>query len=223
MRHIVIILFFSSLFSSITLKAQFTGGSGSGYSSSQPTTSILPVTLTSFQANCWGNGHSEIKWSTSLEFNSSHFDLYRSYDGDVFEWIGKEQAAGISNENKSYQIIDPFVFANNQLIVHYALIQYDKDGLFMRFPKIATLINSCGSIAKRNLFYVSSEGLANGFYLKLLDNSETYSFELRDAIGKTIQKGVVRNEMIFSNIASGIYFLNIDFVGFKQTQKVLVY
>jgi len=223
MRHIVVILFFSSLFSGLTLKAQFTGGSGSGYASSQPTTSLLPVTLASFQANCWGKGHSEIKWSTSLEFNSSHFEVYRSYDGDIFEWVGKEHAAGMSNELKSYQIVDPFVFANNESIVYYALFQYDKEGVFMRFPKIATLINTCGLIAKRNLFYVSTEGIANGFYLKLLDHSGTYTYELRDAIGKTIQKGKVQNEMFLNNIVSGVYFLSLDFMGEKHTQKVLVY
>jgi len=223
MRQIARYFLLGMLFYSVTAKAQFSGGSGSGYSSSQPITGLLPVVLTDFKANCWGKGHAEIKWSTSYEFNSSHFELYRSYDGNEFEWIAREQAADFSNEIRNYQVVDPFVFAQNEPIVYYALAQYDKDGLVKRFPTIATLINQCGTTDKQTLFFVSTQGHSNGFYLKLNESSQHYHYELRDVIGKTIQEGSVHNEATFSQIERGVYFLSIDFMGIKQTQKVIIY
>lgn len=43
--------------------------------------SLLPVELLSFEANKLGSERIEVNWSTSSEFNVSHFEVERSYDG----------------------------------------------------------------------------------------------------------------------------------------------
>ena len=65
----------------------------------------LPVTLLNFTGHLQ-NKTILLEWSTASEFNSSHFDLERSYDGVRFQKIAAVQAAGNSNSVIQYSYAD---------------------------------------------------------------------------------------------------------------------
>lgn len=96
----------------------------------------LPVELTSFQANCLSNSEVEVSWSTASEYNSSHYIISKSYDGINWEEIKIVQAAGMSQTNINYAIIDQADPKNRT--VYYSLNQYDLDGISKEFKVTKT-------------------------------------------------------------------------------------
>jgi hypothetical protein len=88
--------------------------------------SVLPVKLTSFQANCEDAGYNSVTWQTESETNSSHFIVERSRDGDVWLTGSSIPAAGTSNTLKNYTYTDMSAGANFE--GYYRLRQVDFDG-----------------------------------------------------------------------------------------------
>jgi hypothetical protein len=82
----------------------------------------LPITLSYFGGTCNPEGN-EVKWVTSSEQNSSHFDLKRSYDGIHWEHVGQKQAAGNSATDIEYVIWD--VEGSRHEVTYYELRQFD--------------------------------------------------------------------------------------------------
>ena len=68
-------------------------------------TAALPIKLSHF-SGAIHQGVSELKWETSKEHMSSHFEIFRSMDGYTFENIGIVPAATNSTALKSYQFTD---------------------------------------------------------------------------------------------------------------------
>jgi len=66
-----------------------------------------------------------LEWSTSLELNSERFVVQRSLDGISYEDIGRVEAAGLSNQEKSYHFMDIGI---DDKKTFYRLKQVDDDG-----------------------------------------------------------------------------------------------
>jgi hypothetical protein len=92
-----------------------------------PTNGPLPIRLLDFAAIKNAEA-ADLKWITSQEINSSHFEVERSADGRGFQTIGAEEASGNSNTNKSYAYTDvkPLQGMN-----YYRLKMVDLDGSFV--------------------------------------------------------------------------------------------
>lgn len=87
----------------------------------------LPVTLTSFTANLVQNNQVKVAWTTSMEFNSSRYDIERSSDGVNFNTIATRAASGNSSVQINYFIYDDIISLTAP-IVYYRLKQIDLDG-----------------------------------------------------------------------------------------------
>lgn len=85
---------------------------------------VLPVTLTSFTAQKMNNS-SLLKWTTSQEHNSQEFRVERSTNGTNWQTIATVAAAGSSNTNINYSIVDVTPAKGSNL---YRLKQIDIDG-----------------------------------------------------------------------------------------------
>lgn len=86
----------------------------------------LPVELVSF-SGAVVNGVVELKWTTAMELDNSHFEIERSFDVTEWETIGAEQGNGNTNASTSYSFID--VDQRSQT-VFYRLKQVDFSGSF---------------------------------------------------------------------------------------------
>jgi hypothetical protein len=83
----------------------------------------LPITFIVFNARC-ENEKVLLTWKTAQEFNSSHFNIERSTDGNYWSLIGTQPAAGNSNAERSYTSVD-----NNPLTgAVYRIVENDMDG-----------------------------------------------------------------------------------------------
>jgi hypothetical protein len=99
-----------------------TGTFGISVTSPQP----LPVELLYFEGTKYKTFNS-LKWATASEQNSSHFDIERSEDGEIWKFIANKTAAGNSQTKINYSHLDSYINQNN---VYYRLLQYDIDGKF---------------------------------------------------------------------------------------------
>jgi len=148
----------------------------------------LPVELTSFQANCIGEGKSEITWTTASEHNSSYFDLQKSRDGYNWETFEVISAAGHSNNTVNYSIVD-----NNSSneISYYKLQQFDIDGAMKEYDTISV---SCSSIA---------EQLDVNVYPNPSNQSFTVSMELENESSVTMIIYDINGSQVFSKVLNG--------------------
>lgn len=103
-------------------KMWVTGASGTIlYSTDQP----LPVELSTFQARLQADQTTLLHWQTATEHNNTGFDIERSNDGKNWEKIGFVPGHGNSQEQRTYQFIDPRPLPGNNF---YRLVQVDADG-----------------------------------------------------------------------------------------------
>jgi len=95
--------------------------------------SALPVTLTSFNANCLDN-KTRISWTTASEIHSSHYILQASRDGTTWLHLAEIVAAGTTNQQSNY-VYDDF---KNVGVSFYRLVQVDLDGVQEVFGPITS-------------------------------------------------------------------------------------
>lgn len=108
------------------IPASATRGISGNYTTfgSKSKSTVLPIELVSFTANC--NGRSAlIEWTTVTEKNNDYFVLERSNDAVNFKEIARIAGAGNSIEPISYAYTD-FGVRNGDN--YYRLVQFDYDG-----------------------------------------------------------------------------------------------
>lgn len=108
------------------IPASATRGISGNYTTfgSKSKSTVLPIELVSFTANC--NGRSAlIEWTTATEKNNDFFVLERSHDAVNFKEIARIAGAGNSIEPISYAYTD-FGVRNGDN--YYRLVQVDYDG-----------------------------------------------------------------------------------------------
>jgi hypothetical protein len=103
------------MWSGLTTFSQFGGAVGTN----QP----LPVELLNFSAQCL-ESQIELTWQTASEFNSSHFVVEKTRDGETWSELTVVNAAGSSNEIITYTYEDNTVLSQQ----YYRLRQVDVDG-----------------------------------------------------------------------------------------------
>jgi hypothetical protein len=86
---------------------------------------VLPVTLTSFDATVVNDDEVLLDWKTESEYNNDYFEVERSADGVDFTSIGKVLGNGTTTSAHTYQLVDrtPVTGVN-----YYRLRQVDFDG-----------------------------------------------------------------------------------------------
>ena len=188
------------------------GGAGG---SNQP----LPVELVSFSGAC-DEGVISLTWQTASEFNSSHFEVEKSRDGENWQMLSTIPSAGTSNELITYQSTDQNGTGGNN---YFRLRQVDIDGK----DKLYNPINvSCSEVITG---YFSSFPNPSGNSFQIILNNEDLVGEsvlnLVDAQGKVIEQRVIDVKsginmfVINQNLNPGMYFLNVS-NGSKSTPVI---
>jgi hypothetical protein len=183
----------------------------------------LPVTLTSFTANC--NGEKvNINWTTASEYNSDYFQIEKSRDGVSWVEVGQIKSVGSSNTEVSYSFHD--IMINNNFEGYYRLKQVDIDGMFEYFtPKYITC-NEYEKLFYTNVYPNPTESEIN---LIIINNSnEEIKIEIYDITGKLIQqKNIVLDKEYYletiylNNNISGMYILTISTIQENITHKII--
>lgn len=166
----------------------------------------LPVELTKFEGQNV-NGEASLKWKTMTEINSDYFEIQKSIDGIEFGLVDRIEAAGNSNNIKTYEWTDTTPLINTSF---YRLKIVDFDGSFeysyvvVIHPQIVDQIS------------VYPNPTSDYLYIET-NNSFTYS--LYNQSGQLIQFGPINGEKIdLSHLSTGTYYIMI---GNDELMKIM--
>lgn len=140
--------------------------------------SALPVKLVSFSATR-KEKQAHLKWTTTEETNSSHFEIQRSADGRTWTTLENVKAANESHVAAHYDALDKSPLAGQNL---YRLKMVDNDGTFAH-SKIQTLTFNGPESASfypnpvSDRLLLAETTLRNAVSLKLLDQTGKPVFE----------------------------------------------
>lgn len=176
----------------------------------------LPVELVRFDAD-WNGANAELLWSTATEINNSHFEIYRSFDGKSFEYIGQVNSlasGGTSNELLEYSYEDLDVQSKTKDNVYYQLRQVDFNGTTENHGTVALKVNRVGSTATvqlypnptRDIVTINATGFNKG-EVKVLITDITGNIIFEE---KVEANGYLSKQFSFTGLRDGIYFVNLS-------------
>ena len=189
----------------------YTASFSSGFSgfglANVPSGAILPLDLMKFDAQK-RTSTVLLHWLTENEINTSHFEVERSKNGEVFEKIGEVKADGLIKNN--YQLTD---FNPLEGINYYRLKMIDLDQTTTYSQIVAIEFEPDFSVLVRPNPIISNE-------INLIINSIAdgeLQLNLRDTRGLNIksenfwiEEGISENILQLDNLPKGIYFLSIQ-------------
>jgi surface protein len=183
---------------------------------------ITPVTLLNFTAEAQANNTALLQWATVTEANNKGFDVQRSTDGASWidlAFVNSQAPGGNSSLQLHYQYTDNSPFAGNN---YYRLKQVDLSGTAtysavreLSFNNLATL-QASPNPASGEVRVTLPAGAGNNVPYKLTGTN-----------GSVILSGTMSNisgygRISVSNVASGLYFLQIMTNNVVQTCKLQV-
>ncbi|MFN8153946.1 MAG: Ig-like domain-containing protein [Bacteroidia bacterium] len=115
--------------------------------------SPLPVSLMNFGGFRDGTS-TNLYWFTASEKNNDYFRIERSMDGRSFEYRGKVQGNGTTNQIKGYNFSEE---DSQEPFLYYRLVQVDYDGTRSSSPVIALPLKKGGKF-KAEIYPNPSEG-----------------------------------------------------------------
>ena len=173
------------------------------------TVSPLPVELVSFDAQL-ENRQVSVTWQTASEFNSSHFEVLKSTDGENWSSIGRISAQGNSQETSDYELSDENPASG---ISYYQLKSVDQNGSF-HLSDIRSVNN--GSKINQVKIYPNpaDKGLVN-----LVSDEPIRILSVYDALGKVVFETTLNSEEAYlldtQSFESGMYWVSLNNSGEK--------
>ena len=187
-------------------------------------TAVLPVSLLSFKGSI-SNKKIQLAWQTSLEINSSYFEIQRSNNAVNYEPVATITAKGNSAIVSNYQTTDDLFFFTGSK-VFYRLKMVDTDGKF-KYSQVITMplaVVVSGNITAWPLPF--SNQLTTGFKSESNSVVKIYVTNMNGALvlsnSTTVQKGyntISINQA--QKIPSGTYLLTVIKDDKTETIKVI--
>jgi hypothetical protein len=188
----------------------------------------LPIKLKRFTAERDGDFRaSNLEWTSTLEVNASHFDVERSADGFEFSSIGLVKAAGNSNIEQHYSLVDRDIptTRNKQDVYYYRLKMVDLDGSFEYSDVRSVRFDNDNTIELTYYPNPTSGILQVKMSTPDSDKSESTEAIIYDLSGRITHKQVVSTkgitEIDMSNFTNGSYNIIINHGGKTYNNKVV--
>jgi serine protease AprX len=180
----------------------------------------LPVSLSSFDVQKI-NSNIIICWSTTSEFDFSHFEIEKSKNLNRFTTIGTVKSKHNLEAPSSYNFIDSSnVFTSN--ITYYRLKMVDLSGSFS-YSKVISIKNDTGLFLKvlENPFTDKMD-----FSFENFDKQEDFTLEIFDLKGRLIYNTLIDKPTNYlsintSNWQSGEYIVQITNLQLNISQKII--
>lgn len=172
----------------------------------------LPLNLVTFTGN-YKSGNSYLKWETSNEKNSSHFEIERSVGNNPFEKLATVDAKGGLNKKETYNYVDNNVIDLGVPFVSYRLKIVDNNGEYtysnvvvVSIPDIlVTSVNLFPNPAAKTTVLSITSPRDQKITLQLVDNAGRVVMTENE----TVRKGNSRITLRVDHLPAGSYFLQI--------------
>ncbi|MCF2489237.1 T9SS type A sorting domain-containing protein [Dyadobacter sp. CY347] len=178
----------------------------------------LPVTLVAFTAEKNEN-FVQVRWSTSSEVNSSHFEIQHSHDaGKSWDILGDVQAGRESFEERKYEFIhlNP---SNGENLYRLKMIDLDKTFTFSTIRSV--------NLGKANGFSVYPNPVADQLTVETGNVASAGKLRVYNAAGKIILSKDVNfsgkpYQVETSTLPTGIYTIQVlNDLGVKEVHKFI--
>ena len=136
----------------------------------------LPIELITFEGLNKGS-YNHLFWVTATENNTSHFNLQKSREGEIWVTITTLNAAGNSLQNITYSATD---YEVDPIINYYRLEQYDNNGVYETFDPIS--VNNMDLGLKKTIIKIINligqeiepdKLMDSGFYIEVYSDGST--------------------------------------------------
>jgi Secretion system C-terminal sorting domain len=179
----------------------------------------LPATLLDFNGTGYP-GYNQLQWKVSQEQNLDHYELERSTDGSVYTKV-----ATVASLNQT--AVTTYNHQDNTSLfeTYYRLKLVDIDGRFT-YSSVVFIRKT----NKKNEFNVMGNPFSKEIVLKYtLSNNQKVNVQLFNTAGSLIRKEEyaatagtgIYTISGFQQLSSGIYFLNIETGGDRQTIRLV--
>jgi hypothetical protein len=189
-------------------------------------TTTTPVKLVSLKATKI-NEDVLVKWITASEVNNRGFNVERSVDGKMFEFVGFVKGLGNSSVNNNYTLQDANAFALTSVSkLYYRLKQVDNDGKF-EYSQVVIVENnndlSTAIVTYPNPFSDKLSIDINGA------NAGNASIQVMDISGRLIMsfdKTIVDGNQTLTldglaPLSQGVYFVRVSASGLNHVTKLI--
>lgn len=184
---------------------------------STTTANPLPIELLYFDARPNGKVVN-LHWATATEQNNDFFSIERSRDGLKFEEIMRTPGAGNSTERKDYSEVDTRPLSG---LSYYRLRQTDFNGESTVSPVIAVRMEGEDKDIK-----VFPNPADDYFFVETATDPSSLRVRLLNHVGQTVPLApqVQAGRLMFptSNLAAGVYYIEIQQDNGVQSHKVIV-
>ncbi len=183
----------------------------------------LPVDLIDFEVLALENHDAQLTWATTSEFQNSHFDIQRSFDGYRFTTIGQVAGNGTSHALIQYTYVDETIPAHENK-AFYRLHQVDFDGKSENSDVRLVQFNS--SRMETITAYPNPTHDETTLLLSNEVNQGTYT--ITDLVGKQwaadiIKAGSRSVKMDFSHLPAGAYMATLQTDGIQKHVRIVKY
>lgn len=203
-----------------------TGGVYFTVASINAMTTPLPVELINFSATPNDN-KVYLQWSTAAELKSDFFVVERSTDAVNFEEIGTKKAAGNSNSEKNYELIDESPLDG---VSYYRLKLIDIDKTIHEYNIVSVSFERGKGEVKFSLYPNPNNG---NFIVDFsgIENNHEVQLSMTDSQGKEIYASTFYSQNISNNkiemnlserLSKGTYVFSLTSEGIKHSLKVLI-
>ncbi|MEM9987055.1 MAG: T9SS type A sorting domain-containing protein, partial [Bacteroidota bacterium] len=192
-------------------------GTLNNYNLSQDPTggiTVVPIELLTFEA-VWTEQqqiNAEVSWQTASELNNAYFEIYRSVDGNVWDFVTEVGGAGTTSEPQSYQILDQGIGLRMPTSrVLYQLKQVDFDGA-SSFSNIIELSRSDDAAQ----VFVWPNPFNESLNIRSTNGDLIEELSLLDAAGRVVKefRPLVPQTSLqwsgLSNLSEGYYHLKVS-------------
>lgn len=208
-------------FSGITSFSGGTGGAGFGAPGAGGVG--LPVTWAGFDVTALESGN-RLTWSTASELNSDYFQVEYSYDAINFTTLAEKiKAAGSSNLTNKYTSSH----ADFSSYVYYRIKQVDIDGR-IDYSVVKSVKRSKLATFKVDIYPIPMDK-SNIINLNVSSvDKSTLVLKMTDVTGKVMKSKsytpnteTIMESFDMSNMATGIYFIEVKNAQGKQVVKIV--
>lgn len=183
----------------------------------------LPVELAIFNAEPEGEWN-KVYWNTLTETNCSHFIIDRSSDGINYEYLGRRDGHGNTNNPQSYYLYDPKPAA----VTYYKIRQVDFNGHETSYGPVV-VVNS--DVSKFSVQSVYPNPAEESFFIDVYSKDALPAeIVIFNSVGQMVYnktseiEGTVKLEIPSSTWMPGIYTVKItnEKHQFQQIEKVII-
>lgn len=182
---------------------------------------VVPVELLNFNATITNRNQVFLQWQTASESNTSHFVIERSSNGQSFQAIDQQWAAGNSSSILNYEYTDQHVSG----ILFYRLKMVDSDGKYKYSPVVKVSVVNAASMSITKVFPTVITGNQKVNFILESDKIRKVNIQVLSADGRVLQNtqqllkvGSNGNFIqIQDGIGKGVIYLRFSADEFQET------